>query len=549
MRAALIAAIREAPDDDSLRLICADWFEEQGGEANAARAEFIRTQIQRANLPPDDIRQSELQARELPLLKRWAPVWCGSHFVFKKVRFRRGFIEYVHLHLQHFRHHRRQMFALEPVRDVSLTGWFRAPDDLIRRVAACEEWKHIETLRIHHQGPHHDPRGNLIDLLESPHLTRLRALHCPMVQFNADARRRFEYLAILRRLTELHLPYLDTFPENPGEWFSDGGAAFAAQWGELKSLYLPFYLRINLLRQLTEMPFWNRLTAIGLPLPGHGDTPQALSMLRDRMPISLHELRLQASQSPDDYSGSDSFFQRLAQAPLQTLHLNGVPISPETHGRLLDGTNRWDLRELRLTSREVNENHARIIASSPGAKKLRSLDLSGNWHFDNAAARVLFSSEQLRSLIHLDLDGTPVGSEGALALASAKGWARLRSLRLPDLQLAHDDMRRLLASPNLSHLVWLSLGGNYRRGSSSLTITPKLAADMSRLPNLACLYLNVSTGDAQMRRMFSSTDSLSWVWIFSDDLGNDEKMFRAFWAPEHWPPVDDTWDLRFRERG
>jgi len=142
-----------------------------------------------------------------------------------------------------------------------------------------------------------------------------------------------------------------------------------------------------------------------------------------------------------------------------------------------------------------------------------------------------------------------VGSEGALALASAKGWARLRSLRLPDLQLAHDDMRRFLASPNLSHLVWLSLGGNYRRGSSSLTITPKLAADMSRLPNLACLYLNVSTGDAQMRRMFSSTDSLSWVWIFSDDLGNDEKMFRAFWAPEHWPPMDDTWDLRFRERG
>jgi uncharacterized protein (TIGR02996 family) len=97
-----MAAIREAPEDDALRLIVADWFEEQGGEANVARAEFIRTQIQRTNLPPDDIGQSELQARELRLLKRWEPVWCGAHFVFKKVRFRRGFIEYVHLHLQHF---------------------------------------------------------------------------------------------------------------------------------------------------------------------------------------------------------------------------------------------------------------------------------------------------------------------------------------------------------------------------------------------------------------------------------------------------------------
>jgi uncharacterized protein (TIGR02996 family) len=75
IRAALIAAIREAPDDDAPRLMAADWFEEQGGEANTARAEFIRVQIQRANLPQDDIRQSELQARELRLLKRWALFW------------------------------------------------------------------------------------------------------------------------------------------------------------------------------------------------------------------------------------------------------------------------------------------------------------------------------------------------------------------------------------------------------------------------------------------------------------------------------------------
>ena len=103
-------------------------------------------------MPPDDVRHSELQARELRLLKRYAPVWCGSHFVFRKVRFRRGFIEYVHLHLRHFLHHRRQLLALEPIRDVSLTGWKRAPDHLVRRVAGCAEWQCIETLRIHPPG-------------------------------------------------------------------------------------------------------------------------------------------------------------------------------------------------------------------------------------------------------------------------------------------------------------------------------------------------------------------------------------------------------------
>ena len=65
----MIAAIREAPDEDGPRLVCADWFENQGDEASVARAEFIRIQIQRAPLPMDDIRQSELQARELRSLK------------------------------------------------------------------------------------------------------------------------------------------------------------------------------------------------------------------------------------------------------------------------------------------------------------------------------------------------------------------------------------------------------------------------------------------------------------------------------------------------
>jgi uncharacterized protein (TIGR02996 family) len=39
-------------DDDALRLACADWFEEQGDPASVARAEFTRTQVVRAGLPP-----------------------------------------------------------------------------------------------------------------------------------------------------------------------------------------------------------------------------------------------------------------------------------------------------------------------------------------------------------------------------------------------------------------------------------------------------------------------------------------------------------------
>src|SRR5262245_37192027 len=43
--AALLRAIIDNPDEDTPRLVYADWLDEQGGESNAARAEFIRIQI------------------------------------------------------------------------------------------------------------------------------------------------------------------------------------------------------------------------------------------------------------------------------------------------------------------------------------------------------------------------------------------------------------------------------------------------------------------------------------------------------------------------
>jgi uncharacterized protein (TIGR02996 family) len=534
-RAALIAAIRAAPDDDAVRLVCADWFEDQGGEANVARAEFIRTQVARANLPPDDVRHSELQARELRLLKRYAPVWCGSHFVFKKVRFQRGFIEVVHLHLRHFLHHRRQMLALEPVRDVSLTGWFRAPDDLVRRVAGCAEWQEIETLRIHHQGPHHDPRSNLVLLLESPHLARLRALHGTHVQFNADARQRFERLPVLRRVRELRMPTLDTWPENPGEWFSDGGAEFANQWGELKSLTLPYYLSVDLLRRITEMPFWNRLTA--LELIAVWNRSEMLALLRDRLPESLRDLRLdmQMRSGEDAASAADPFFARLARAPLRSLHLFGT-ISAPALGGLLDGTSRCELRELSLLNCALTEEHARVLDSALGSRTLLALNLSVPRTIRVGVAQFLYSSEHLRSLVHLHLSGPQLGTEGALALASAPGWERLRSLGLVETNLRRDDLRALLASPNVRNLTWFSVSvGSY--GPPTTDVPPDAATALTRLPHLACLRLD-GWCDPASEQILSSSDSLAWVSINNDD-DVDIQTYRAKRAPERSPPVDD----------
>jgi uncharacterized protein (TIGR02996 family) len=78
---AFLQAICEAPEDDTPRLVYADWLEENG---QPERAQFIRVQCERERLPPDDPAVPALLAREKKLLrgrrKRWQadrPAWAG----------------------------------------------------------------------------------------------------------------------------------------------------------------------------------------------------------------------------------------------------------------------------------------------------------------------------------------------------------------------------------------------------------------------------------------------------------------------------------------
>jgi uncharacterized protein (TIGR02996 family) len=520
-RAALIAAIRAAPDEDAPRLIFADWLDEQGSEANAARAEFIRLQIARANLPPDDPQHSPMQARELRLLKRYGPAWCGSHFLFRKVRFRRGFIEYVHLHLQHFQHHRRQILALEPIRDVRLTGWHRAPIDLICRVAACPEWQFIETLRIHHQGPGKHPRNELVLLLESPHLTGLRALHCPRVDFDPDGRRRFERLAVLRQLRELRLPGLAPWPRDPGRWFSEGGLASAAGWTELRSFTVPGALDVALLRELTGLPFWAQLTSLGLRLTNR----EELAVHAERLPRALAELFLSTSDNPAEFRGADAFVARLAEAPLRCLHLS-VPARILPLERLLSGPRAWRLQSLRLEMCDIARRAGTRYSYAVHSPRLGA-----------EAAGVLAASEHLRSLVHLDLAGVRLSDEGAHALAAAQGWDRLRSLEVTGAGLTPQGVAVLLTAPLARNLVCLAIGADARR--DALDVSPDLAAvltDPGRLPHLASLRLAAAHWHSPGQAILAGSDSLAWLALSS--LEYNVPLFRASGSPERCPPLD-----------
>src|SRR3954470_3857617 len=89
-------AIREAPDDDAVRLVYSDWLEDRG---DAARAEFIRAQVELARGVADEARRDLLRRRERELLLANERKWLGGlGATVKRAAFVRGFVERVTVH-------------------------------------------------------------------------------------------------------------------------------------------------------------------------------------------------------------------------------------------------------------------------------------------------------------------------------------------------------------------------------------------------------------------------------------------------------------------
>src|SRR5437879_10706296 len=69
----LLLAILNSPDDQTLRLVYADWLEEHGDP----RAELIRLECQLTAMTEDDPARQHLQARESGLVKQYGKRWFG----------------------------------------------------------------------------------------------------------------------------------------------------------------------------------------------------------------------------------------------------------------------------------------------------------------------------------------------------------------------------------------------------------------------------------------------------------------------------------------
>jgi uncharacterized protein (TIGR02996 family) len=174
------AALQEIiahPDDDGPRLIYADWLTDHGNEQGKALGRFIHVQCRLARLPAKDPQRSDLAKEERALQKKYGEYWAASLWdLAAEWVFRRGFIEQievkcvaaiaVHL-LEHLR-------AWAPIRHVRFCGDYLKLDSLL---SAVHHLAGIETLEMYEFPVGEDEDGVMRELLTSPHLSSLKAMH------------------------------------------------------------------------------------------------------------------------------------------------------------------------------------------------------------------------------------------------------------------------------------------------------------------------------------------------------------------------------------
>jgi uncharacterized protein (TIGR02996 family) len=181
-RASFLRAIRACPDDDTPRLVFADWLDEHG---DPALAEFIRLQVELEPIRDqlDNPRVGELQHRESVLLELHGSDWLESvrdidaeYPAFGPV-FRRGLPELVCLSLDTFLKRGGELFAACPtVREVSLFDVAGRGAEL----AACPHLARVETLDIADVGYTESPETSAA-LCEAVRAARVHRLRLPGV--------------------------------------------------------------------------------------------------------------------------------------------------------------------------------------------------------------------------------------------------------------------------------------------------------------------------------------------------------------------------------
>lgn len=471
--AQLLGAIIETPDEDTPRLVYADYLEEND---QPERAEFIRAQCEYARLPPWDARAKSLLQCTRVLLARRGREWCDALPRLEGIawgEFARGFVSRVSVtSAKALRTHASAIQAVAPVdhatipmseaRDVENRcelPWLRGlcltdaeEFDAARFSRLLESGiaDHLRTLDLSGAGIEN---GGAEIIAESSRLANLRELdlsECYVGVAGAEALAASRHLAGLRvlRFTSTGSGYVDD-PFLRAE----GVRALAARESHLKNLRTlelggQGTLDADAVRTLLTSPAFANLETVAL---NNCDLP-ADAFDADPGPARWKQLNVSGNRlTPDSVRemGLLPQFQSLARLQAGWCRLDDEGLL--ALGRTIFAPG---LCELYVPRNGFGADGAEALARG-NWQSLHTLDLLHN-QIDAAGAGHL-ARGNFPALADLRLTSNAIGDDGAAAIAAAPWAGSLRRLNLKGATIGLEGVKALAASPLLRNLARLNL--------------------------------------------------------------------------------------------
>ncbi|HEX4612138.1 MAG TPA: TIGR02996 domain-containing protein [Urbifossiella sp.] len=498
---ALLSAIRDRPDDDTPRLAYADWLDDAG---DAARAEFVRVQVQLARLPDHDPTRPALEDREHDLLATHEPAWLGVPLdALIEWEWERGFVNWVHCaELSRYgaglfqRHPIRglKVVAFSPdmptflrdwgdwVESLELQGWCWSGTEL-DQFLANPEWGRLSDLtvmvsrglgwlseradrlqfrdRIRRFTVNDAPiELRLAEVVEFIDPAPLAELGVPYLQATApDLRELFERPAG-RSLVRLDVSDTD-LPPTALSAFARPAPALAAL--DLSATPLAAFA----LESLLASPALTGLRELSLNRCG-----SAANVVRALLgsPFWRQATTLRLTDGTVPTRLIEPLFAADGPAALRTLDLSNNYLYDAGIADLCNASWTGSLAWLGLGRNYLTDDAAERIARSGRFRHLRTLHLSYNhprWHEEedfagqvtDRGAVALAASPGLAALRILTLTGVNLTAAGVDALINGPFW-RLAGLGLGDCNLTAAAVKVLAASPRLARLSFLDLSRN-----------------------------------------------------------------------------------------
>ena len=365
-RDALLTAILANPDEDTPRLVFADWLDEHGdasphaagtseggsGEAwgaNSWRAKFIRAGCAAARAAPYSQAKYDLTAQADGLQGLHGAEWAaGLDGLTVAARFARGFVEEVTMYSKRFVAAAAKVFAAQPVRvvkfaDMTYSRGTAAPRDLF----ACPHLARLHTVEFPGLTVNDDFAAHLA---RSPHLAGLRCLRLRGCTVSPTALRAVLESDRLPSLVELEL--LDSTSIE-----SDHLTAVAASPALSKLKVLSFR---------------------GCPVGPSG----AVALAGSKHAAGLEVLRLKYERRPGHPPIRGPGAVALAESPhlggLKELSLGRQELR-RRGGELFAKAFAWSgMKRLALRGCDLGPQELLAIAANPAFRVLDELDLTGN---------------------------------------------------------------------------------------------------------------------------------------------------------------------------